>query len=139
MVLYKQSSSLSTDTAVALSGTGNSSPELAVSDTNYSAWTWEVMLASVLNIGIADRSEVTGMPWLTIRHGGQPVPGWHLIWTAGWSTKPTSGATSIEIYLNPALYTAGGPWDRFVNAPQAALAGVPSQNYAGLPLVPRTA
>ncbi len=133
---YQSSDSLSTTTDVPLSGTGTSTPEPTAGNDDYSAWPWESVLATVLNIPIPDRSEVTGQSWLTISHDGQPGPGSHLIWTAGWNTSQNSGATSIEIYLNPALYTVGGPWDRFLNAPPQALSGVPSRHYDGLPLGP---
>jgi len=130
-----QTDTLSLDTAVAVSGTGgNSAPEQAAGDENYSAWSWETILATVLNTPISDRSEVTGQPWLTIVADGQPAPGGHLIWTASWSTKPKSGATSLQVYLNPALYVGGGAWDRFANAPPQALSGPAGQ----LPLAPPT-
>ena len=51
-------------------------------------------------------------------------------------TRAILGATSIEIYLNPDLYTAGGPWDGFLNTPPQALSGVSSHQYNGLPLGP---
>ncbi len=135
MAHYQQSDSLSTVTDVPLSGTGTSTPEAAAGNADYSAWQWEAVLASVLSIPIPDRSEVTGQPWLTIGQDGQGG-GSHLIWTAGWDQNKNSGATSIEVYLSPALYTAGGAWDRFLNSPPQALSGVPSGQYAGLPLVP---
>jgi hypothetical protein len=133
---YQQSDSLSTTTDVPLSGTGTSTPEAPAGNDEYSAWQWEAVLATVLDIPIPDRSEVTGQSWLTIGHDGQGNPGSHLIWTAGWNASQNSGATSIQVYLNPALYTAGGAWDRFLNTPPQALSGVPSREYAGLPLVP---
>jgi len=133
---YQQSDSLSTDTNVPMSGTGDSTPETAAGNDSYSAWPWEVMLATVLGIGTPDRGEVTGQPWLTVLSDGQSAGGAHLIWTAGWDTSPKSGATSIGVYLNPALYTMGGAWDRFLNAPLQALSGVTGGNYAGLPLNP---
>lgn len=132
---YHQTDTLSLDPALVVSGTGGTSaPEQAVGNADYAAWPWETVLASVLNIPISDRSEVTGQPWLTVVQGGQGVPGGHLIWTASWNTKPKSGAgaTSLQVYLNPALYVGGGAWDRFVNAPAQALAG----QADGLPLVP---
>jgi hypothetical protein len=133
---YQQSDSLSTVTDLPMSGTGTSTPEAAANDDGYAAWRWEVVLATVLGVGIPDRTDVTGQSWLTIGHDGQGGTGAHLIWTAGWQTGPTSAGKSLQVYLNPALYTAGGAWDRFFNAPAQALAGVPSGNYRGLPLVP---
>jgi hypothetical protein len=133
---YQQHDSLSTITDVPFSGTGTSTPEAAAGNADYSAWQWEPVLATVLSIPIPDRSEVTGQPWLTVGHDGQGGPGSHLIWTAGWNAGQNSGATSIDVYLSPALYTAGGAWDRFANSPPQALSGVPSRQYAGLPLVP---
>jgi hypothetical protein len=105
---------------------------------NYSSWPWETMLGSVLDIGVPDRSAITGQSWLTIENQGSPSPGSHLIWSAGWdaaknAAKGTS-QSSIEVYLNPALYAGGGPWDIFVNAPSQAL----NTSGAGLPLVPGT-
>jgi hypothetical protein len=135
-VEYQQSDWLSTQTDLPTSGSGSSTPEGAAGNADYSAWQWEVVLASVLSIPIPDRAEVTGQPWLTILHDGQPAGGSHLIWSADWDSQPTSGATSIQVYLNPALYTVGGSWDRFLNAPVQALSGVPARDYAGLPLVP---
>ena len=132
---YQQADTLSLDPAVAVSGTGGTSaPEQAAANADYSTWPWETVLATVLNIPISDRSEVTGQPWLTIAQDGQAPPGGHLIWTASWSTKPKSGAASLHVYLNPALYAGGGAWDRFVNAPAQALSGT----AGGLPLVPQT-
>jgi hypothetical protein len=136
MVHYQSSDSLSTTTDVSLSGTGTSTPEPTAGNDDYSAWPWESVLATVLNIPIPDRSDITGQSWLTISHDGQPGPGSHLIWTAGWNTSQNSGATSIEIYLNPDLYTVGGPWDGFLNTPPQALSDVSSHQYNGLPLVP---
>ncbi len=133
---HQQSDSLSTITDVPLSGTGTSTPEAVAGNADYSAWPWETVLATAASIPIPDRSEVTGQPWLTIGHDGQGGAGSHLIWTAGWNTGQNSGATSIDVYLNPALYTAGGAWDRFLNSPPQALSGVLSRQYAGLPLVP---
>jgi hypothetical protein len=133
---YQQSDSLSTDTNVPMSGTGSSTPEAAAGNASYSAWPWEVMLATVLDIAVPDRGEVTGQSWLTVLSDGQGADGAHLIWTAGWDTSPKSGATSIQVYLNPALYTSGGAWDRFLNAPSQAMSGVTGGNYAGLPLNP---
>ena len=135
MVHYQQTDTLSLDTAVAVSGTGGASaPEQAAGDTDYAGWSWETILATVLNVQVADRSEVTGQPWLTIAQDGQSVPGAHLIWTANWSAKPKSGATSLSVYLDPGLYLGGGAWDRFVNAPSQALSGP----AGGLPLAPPT-
>jgi hypothetical protein len=116
--------------------TGTSTPEAVAGNADYSAWQWEAVLATVLSIPIPDRSEVAGQPWLTIDHDGQGGVGSHLIWTAGWNKRQNSGATSIEVFLSPALYTAGGAWDRFLNSPPQALSGVPARQYAGLPLVP---
>jgi hypothetical protein len=136
MAHYQSTDSLSTTTDVPLSGTGTSTPEPMAGNDDYSAWPWESVLATVLNIPIPDRSEVSGQSWLTISHDGQGGPGSHVIWTAGWNTSQNSGATSIEIYLNPALYTVGGPWDRFLNSPPQALSEVSSHQYNGLPLGP---
>jgi hypothetical protein len=94
------------------------------------------MLATVLDIAAPDRGEVTGQPWLTVLRDGQNPGGAHLIWTASWDTSPQSGATSVQVYLNPALYTLGGAWDRFLNAPPQGLASVITGSYAGLPLKP---
>ena len=129
-------SSLTTSTDVPMSGTGASTPETAAANDGYATWPWEVMLATVLDVGIPDRSEVSGQPWLTVTTGGQTLAGAHLIWTAGWSTGPGAGASSIQVYLDPALYTTGGAWDRFLNAPAQALTGTAGGNYAGLPLKP---
>ncbi|HEY1702842.1 MAG TPA: hypothetical protein VGG75_24310 [Trebonia sp.] len=105
---------------------------------NYSSWPWETVLGSVLDIGVPDRSAITAQSWLTIENQGSPTPGSHLIWSAGWdaaknAAKGTS-QSSIEVYLNPALYAGGGAWDLFVNAPSQAL----NTSGAGLPLVPGT-
>ena len=138
MVHYQQADSLSTDTAVPISGQGgNSSPEPPSGGTDYNAWPWEVVLATVLDIGIPDRTEVTGQPWLTIAQDGSGNPGSHLIWSANWNAKQNSGAASVQVYLNPALYTAGGPWDRFLNAPADTMLGA-GPGFSGLPLVPQT-
>ncbi|HET7014920.1 MAG TPA: hypothetical protein VFI65_13480 [Streptosporangiaceae bacterium] len=133
---YQSSDTLSTTTDVSLSGSGTSTPEPTAGNDDYSAWPWESVLATVLSIPIPDRGDVTGQSWLTISHDGQPNPGAHLIWTAGWNTSQNSGATSIEIYLNPDLYTVGGPWDGFLNTPPQALSQVSSHQYNGLPLGP---
>ena len=105
---------------------------------DYSAWQWEAMLASVLNLALPGRGEVTGQPWLTIQHNGQGDPGSHLIWTAGWKSSPGAGAASIQVYLSPTLYNTGGAWDRFSNAPAQALSGAAAGNYSALPLNPPT-
>ena len=65
---------LLTTTHVPLSGTGTSSPEPTAGNDDYSAWPWESVLATVLNIPIPDRNEVTGESWLTISHDGQGGP-----------------------------------------------------------------
>jgi hypothetical protein len=134
----QQSDWLSTVTDLPMSGTGSSTPQAGAGDADYTAWRWEVVLATVLGVGIPDRTEVTGHPWLTIGHDGQGGAGAHLIWTADWHTGPTSAGKSLQVYLNPALYTTGGAWDRFFNAPAQAMAGVPAGSYGGLPLVPPT-
>jgi hypothetical protein len=136
VVHYQQSDSLSTATDVPLAGTGTSTPQAPAGNADYSAWQWEAVLASVLSIPVPDRSEVTGRPWLTVGHDGQGGGGSHLIWTAGWDASKNSGATSIEVYLDPALYTVGGAWDRFTNSPPQALSQVLSRQYDGLLLVP---
>ena len=136
MTSYQQSNSLSTDTNAPISGTGGSTPESAAGNDGYAVWPWEVILATVLGIEAPDRGEVNGQPWLTVLSDGQSDGGAHLIWTADWNTSPDSGATSIHVYLNPALYTSGGAWDRFLNAPPEAMSGVTQGNYAGLPLNP---
>src|SRR5260370_26510128 len=98
MSYYQQDDTLSLDSLVPVSGTGGSSaPEPAGGNTDYSTWPWEPVLATVLDIPIPDRAQVTGQPWLTIARGGQPVPGAHLIWTASWHTSPTSGAASLQV------------------------------------------
>ena len=132
----QQSDLLSTDTSVPMSGAGGSTPEAAAGNASYATWPWEVMLATVLAIGAPDRSEVTSQSWLTVGNDGQGANGAHQIWTASWDTSPHSAATSIQVYLNPALYTTGGAWDRFLNAPAQALSGVPGQDYSALPLQP---
>jgi hypothetical protein len=132
---YQPTDTLSLDPALAVSGAGGTSaPEQAAGNADYATWSWETVLATVLNIPISDRSEVTGQPWLTVAQAGQQVPGGHLIWTASWNTKPKSGGTSLQVYLNPALYLGGGAWDRFVNAPPQALSGA----AGALPLVPQS-
>jgi hypothetical protein len=71
MAHYDQADTLSTDTSVAVSGTGGSStPEAAAGNGSYSTWSWETILATVLDIPISDRSEVTGQPWLKVVQGG---------------------------------------------------------------------
>jgi hypothetical protein len=96
--------------------------------------TWENVLTTVLNIPISNRSEVTGQPWLTVVQGGQPGPGGHLISTVTVNATPATPAASVQVYLNPAVYAAGGAWDRFVIPPLQALSSPPD----ALPLVPRT-
>src|SRR6202050_3565008 len=121
---YQQTDTLSLATSVPISGPGGTrTPETAAGSADYSTCSWEVILATVLGIPISDRSEVTGQPWLTVVQAGQPVPGGHQIWSASWDTKPKSGATSLQVYLSPALYAGGGAWDRFANAPGQALSG----------------
>jgi hypothetical protein len=134
MAHYDQADTLSTDTSVAVSGTGGSStPEAAAGNGSYSTWSWETILATVLDIPISDRSEVTGQPWLTVVQAGQPDPAAHQIWSASWNTKQKGGAgSSLQVYLNPELYVGGGAWDRFSNAPAQALSG----SATSLPLVP---
>jgi hypothetical protein len=136
---YGQTDTLVTSTDVATSGAGTAAPEGAAGNADYGAWPWEVMLATVLGIAAPDRSEVTGQPWLMTQQNGEGDAGSHLIWTAGWDTGPDgAGASSIHVYLSPGLYTAGGAWDTFLTAPATALAGVPGQDYTGLPLSPPT-
>lgn len=95
---------------------------------------WEAVLASVLAIAVPDRSEITGQQWLTVTQGGTGGGG-HLIYTAK-DTGPDTGGASIQVYLNPDLYTAGGTWDRFTSAPAIPLASAAGKDYTGLPLVP---
>jgi hypothetical protein len=134
---YGQTDTLVTSTDVTMSGTGTATPEGAAGNADYSGWPWEVILATVLGIGAPDRSEVVGQPWLTTQVNGQGAAGSHLIWSAGWDTGADgAGASSIQVYLSPGLYTAGGAWDTFLTAPATALAGVPGQDYTGLPLSP---
>jgi hypothetical protein len=136
MTLYHQSDSLSLTTSVPLSGTGSSTPEAAATNTDYSGWSWETILATVLNVDIPDRSELSGQPWLTITHDGATIPGAHQIWTASWDTSPNSGSSSITVYLNPSLYTNDGVWEQFAETPAAALSGVPAGNLGPLVLQP---
>ena len=124
---YHQSDSLFTDTNLPMSGTGSSTPEPAARNADYTAWPWEVMLATVLDIAAPDRGEVTGQPWLTVLRDGQNPGGAHLIWTASWDTSPQSGATSVQVYLNPALVHPGR---RLGPLPQRAAAG-PGQRAHG--------
>jgi hypothetical protein len=135
---YQQADSFSTVTDVPMSGTGTSSPEPAAAGADYSAWPWEAVLATVLGTPIPDRTAVSGQPWLTVVNQGQAAPASHLIWTASWDDQPTSGAASIQVYLSPGLYTTGGAWDQFENAPAAAMSAVAAANYAGLTIDPRT-
>jgi hypothetical protein len=136
---YQSTNTLVTSTDVPLSGTGTATPEGAAPNADYAGWPWEVMLATVLGIGAPDRGEVTGQPWLTVQANGPGAAGSHLIWSAGWDTSPDGGgASSIQVYLNPALYTDGGAWDSYLTAPATALASVPTQDYGGLPLSPPT-
>ena len=136
---YQSTNTLVTSTDVPMSGTGTATPEGGTPNADYTGWSWEVMLATVLGIGAPDRGEVTGQPWLAVQANGPGAAGWHLIWSAGWDTSPDGGgASSIQVYLNPALYTDGGAWDSYLTAPATALAGVPTQDYGGLPLSPPT-
>jgi hypothetical protein len=132
----KQSDSLSLATNVPLSGAGSYTPESAAGNADYTGWQWETILATVLGIPIPDRGALSGQPWLVVEHGGSTLPGAHQIWTASWDTKPTSGSGAISVYLDPSLYTVGGPWDQFQEAPAAALSGVPEGNYETLPMRP---
>ncbi len=100
--------------------------------TDYATWPWETVLATVLDIPISDRAEVTGQQWLKITEGSSLDQGSHLIWAASWQASRRSG-TSIRIYLDPSLYTAGAAWDRFLSAPGDALFG-----SAPVTLVPRS-
>jgi hypothetical protein len=136
MTHYHQTDALSLDTSVAVSGTGGSStPEAAAGNSSYSSWSWEAILATVLRIPVSDRSEVTGQPWLMVVSADQADQGAHQIWSASWSSKPKHGsASSLRVYLDPALYAGGGAWDRFSNVPGQALSGQAS----GLPLVPES-
>ena len=133
---YNDAEALSLDTSVSVSGTGGTStPEAAAPNSSYSAWSWEITLATVLEIPISDRSEVTGQSWLTIVPGDAPDPAAHQIWSASWTTKPKTGAaTSLRVFLNPELYLGGGAWDRFADVPAQALSGPAT----GLPLVPQS-
>ncbi len=135
---YQQSDSLSTVTDLPFSGTGYGIVEARAADSDYTAWRWEVVLATVPGVSIPDRTEVTGQSWLTIGHDGQGGAGAHLIWTADWQTGKTSPGKSLQVYLHPAVYTPGGAWASFFDAPADALAGVSSGNYQGLPLDPTT-
>ncbi|MGD0558669.1 MAG: hypothetical protein ABSA93_27285 [Streptosporangiaceae bacterium] len=138
MTHYQQSDSLSLAADSPLSGTGSFTPESAASDTDYAGWQWETILATVLGVAVPDRSALSGQEWLTITHDGATVPGAHQIWTAAWDTTPTSGAGSIAVYLNPALYTVGGAWNQFEQAPATALSGVPAGSYGTLQVQPST-
>lgn len=139
MSQYQSTNTLVTSTDAPLSGTGTATPEGAASNANYGGWSWEVVLATVLGIGAPDRGEITGQPWLTVQANGQGAAGSHLIWSAGWDTnKDGSGASSISVFINPALYTDGGAWDSYLTTPATALAGVPTQDYDGLALSPPT-
>ena len=134
---YQQQNTLSTDTAdIPIAGAGSSAAAAPVSGASYYAWTWEQILATVLDLGIPDRTEVTGQSWTVIQNGGQASPGLHLIWKAQWDTSPKAGATSIQVYLSPAVYSAGGAWDRFLNVPPQALSGVQAGSYGTMPLNP---
>jgi hypothetical protein len=115
---------------------GSSTAGALADGASYYAWTWEQILATVLNIGIPDRAEVTGQPWTVIQQGGAASPGLHLIWTANGNASPNAGSTPTQVYLSPAVYAAGGAWDRFLNVPAQALSGVPAGSYGGLPMIP---
>ena len=84
---YQQSDSLSTVTDLPFSGTGYGIVEARAADSDYTAWRWEVVLATVPGVSIPDRTEVTGQSWLTIGHDGQGGAGAHLIWTADWQYR----------------------------------------------------
>ena len=90
---------------------GSSTAGALADGASYYAWTWEQILATVLNIGIPDRAEVTGQPWTVIQQGGAASPGLHLIWTANGNASPNAGSTPTQVYLSPAVYAAGGAWE----------------------------
>ncbi len=133
MTHHDQADTLSLDTSVLVSGSGGSStPEGTAGNCSYAAWSWEAILATVLDIPISDRSEVTGQPWLIVVQRDQPDPAAHQIWSASWKTKRKGGArSSLRVCLSPELYVGGGAWDRFSNAPARALSG----SAPSLPLV----
>jgi hypothetical protein len=103
---------------------------------DYAGWGWERTLGGVLGIEIPDRSQVTGQSWLIIQHNAPASSGMHQIWTA--TSQDNNTTQSITVYLNPAVYAAGGAWDNFVNMPSASLSGVPAGNYGALPMDPPT-
>jgi hypothetical protein len=97
---------------------------------------WEQILGGVLGIGIPDRAQITGQTWLIVKHNAPADPSMHQIWAANW--QDGKNAQSIAVYLNPALYAAGGAWDTFLNAPPASLSGVSAGQYGSLPISPPT-
>jgi hypothetical protein len=101
---------------------------------DYAGWGWEQVLTGVLGIPVPDRAQVTGQPWLIVRHDTSAVPGMHLIYTAT-RNDPDGGGQSIQVYLDPAVYAPGGAWDGFSGAPQV-FSGVPAGNYGALPVRP---
>jgi hypothetical protein len=97
---------------------------------------WEQILGGVLGIGIPDRAQITGQAWLIVQHNATADPNMHQIWGAAW--KDNNNDQSITVYLNPALYAAGGAWDTFLNKPPASLSGVSAGQYGSLPMSPPT-
>src|SRR5580658_1812760 len=111
---HDQVDTLSLDTSAHIRGSGGSTPEATADNGRYATWSWETILATVLDIPVSDRSEVTGQPWLKVVQGDQPDPAAHQIWSASWDTKRKARAnSSLRVYLNPELYVGGGAWDRF--------------------------
>jgi hypothetical protein len=138
MTEYQQADTLVTGTDTPFAGSGSYIAAAPDGGSDYTAWQWEVVLATVLGLAIPGRHEVTGAPWLTVEQNGQGSAGLHLIWSASWDTKPTSGSTSLQVYLNPDVYTTGGPWDQFVTGPAGAMSEIAAENYGALPLIPAT-
>jgi hypothetical protein len=138
MTEYQQADTLVTGSDVPFAGAGSYSATAPDGGSGYTAWQWEVVLATVLGLAIPGRDEVTGVPWLTVAQNGQGAAGLHLIWSADWNTKPMAGGESLQVYLNPDVYTAGGPWDQFSTGPARPMSEVAAQNFSALPLDPGT-
>ncbi len=116
---------------------------------DYSGWSWEEILNTVLGMSMADRSTVTALNWVQLDFNDNGDPNLHMIWGASWLSGSGfmydvfgdgfAEHKATQAYLDPTVLESGSPWDLFLNTPYRTLGpAITARNYSQLPLDPNS-